>query len=137
MARDKIHFIVRRALEKDGWKITEDPLILLPEEDNISIDLGAEKLIIAEKGLEKIAVEVKSFEQPSLIYEFHRAVGTYIDYESALILSREERELFVAIPNTIYPKISNSRLMQTSLERIKMKILVVDIEKEIIVKWIK
>jgi hypothetical protein len=53
MARDKIHEAVKNALIKDGWTITDDPLILLPEEDNIAIDLGAEKLLLAEKGVEK------------------------------------------------------------------------------------
>lgn len=66
MARDKIHEIVKTALIDDGWTITDDPLILLPDEEGVAVDLGAEKLIAAEKGIEKIAVEVKSFSQPSL-----------------------------------------------------------------------
>jgi hypothetical protein len=36
----------------------------------MEIDLGAEKLICAEKGIEKIVVEVKSFLSRSLTYEF-------------------------------------------------------------------
>jgi hypothetical protein len=28
MARDKYHFQVREALEKEGWTITHDPLII-------------------------------------------------------------------------------------------------------------
>ena len=28
MARDKFHILVREALENEGWKITDDPLIV-------------------------------------------------------------------------------------------------------------
>nr|WP_084669062.1 element excision factor XisH family protein [Spirulina major] len=28
MAKDRFHFIVRNALEKEGWTITDDPLFL-------------------------------------------------------------------------------------------------------------
>lgn len=104
MARDKIHEAVKKSLIKDGWKVTDDPLVLLPNEENISIDLGAEKVLLAERGLEKIAVEVKTFDQPSLIYEFHRAIGQYIDYESALIEANEDRLLFMAVSSLIYPR---------------------------------
>ena len=61
MARDKYHNVVRRALEKDGWTITHDPLRYKIGSRKIEVDLGAEQLIGAEKGTEKIAVEIKSF----------------------------------------------------------------------------
>ena len=50
MARDLFHNIVKEALIKDGWTITDDPLTLLSrEEGGISTDMGAEKVIVAEK----------------------------------------------------------------------------------------
>ena len=137
MAKDKIHQKVRKALEKDGWTITDDPLVLLPEEDNVSIDLGAEKVITAEKGVERIAVEVKTFDQPSVIYEFHKAIGQYFDYETALIVANESRTLFLAIPGTVYPKFRESRIITGSIERAGMKLILIDIEKEEIEQWIK
>lgn len=136
MARDKIHEIVKSALINDDWAITDDPLILLPDEEGVAVDLGAEKLIAAEKGLEKIAVEVKSFDQPSLMYEFHRAIGQYFDYETALIETKETRTLYLAIPNTIYPKFLSSHLIRKSMERMKMKLIVVDITTKTIEQWI-
>ena len=60
-AKDLFHATVRKALEKDGWVITADPLVLTIGLRSVFIDLGAEKLIAAERGAEKIAVEVKSF----------------------------------------------------------------------------
>ena len=39
-AKDIIHEPVRRALENDGWTITDDPLTLEYEEFRTYIDLG-------------------------------------------------------------------------------------------------
>ncbi|MGK7918680.1 MAG: element excision factor XisH family protein [Trichodesmium sp.] len=55
-ARDYYHNTVKSALQKDGWTITHDPYRLkLARGKNLFVDLGAERLIAAEKGLEKIA----------------------------------------------------------------------------------
>ena len=49
-ARDKFHNAVKHALEKEGCQITHDPLrIKFGEEDKIQIDLGAERVLGAEK----------------------------------------------------------------------------------------
>lgn len=72
--KDIYHSLVRRALEKDGWKI-HDPLIIPAGKRKIKVDLGAEPLIAAEKNSEKIAVEVKSFLNLSLLYDFYEALG--------------------------------------------------------------
>ncbi len=66
MARDKFHQEVRQALIKDGWTITDDPLYIKVGKIPIHIDIGAEKLIGAEKEGEKIAVEIKTFGEPLL-----------------------------------------------------------------------
>ena len=43
------------------------------------MDIAAEKLICAERGNQKIAVEVKSFIKASTISEFHSALGQLIN----------------------------------------------------------
>jgi hypothetical protein len=53
--RDIYHNTVKRALERDGWTITHDPFRLDIGDKSLSADLGAERLICAEKGLRKIA----------------------------------------------------------------------------------
>ena len=59
--RDIYHDTVKRALEKDGQKITHDPFPLVVGNKRLSVDLGAERLISAEKGTDKIVIEIKSF----------------------------------------------------------------------------
>ena len=73
----------------------------------MSIDLGAQTLIAAENGQEKIAVEIKSFlPQASAISEFHTALGQYINYRFALKTEEPERTLYLAVPvvvdNTLF-----------------------------------
>ena len=60
-AKDKYHEEFKEALLKDGWKITDDPFVIKLKGTRYDIDLGAEKVIAAQKGNEKIAVEIKSF----------------------------------------------------------------------------
>ncbi|MGB3691867.1 MAG: element excision factor XisH family protein [Spirulinaceae cyanobacterium] len=64
-ARDLYRDTVITALEKDGWKITDDPLRLKVGRRAVMVDLGERKLLAAERGEQKIAVEIKSFLSPS------------------------------------------------------------------------
>ncbi|MDZ8262467.1 MAG: element excision factor XisH family protein [Nostoc sp. ChiQUE01b] len=41
------------------------------------MDLAAEKLLIAEKGTQKIAVEIKTFSGESEIADLEQAIGQY------------------------------------------------------------
>jgi len=66
------------------------------------IDLGAEKLVVAEKDGEKIAVEIKSFLGPSVISDFHVALGQFLNYRLALEAQGSARKLYLAVPEETY-----------------------------------
>lgn len=53
--------MVRTALEKEQWNVTDDPLRLDISGTKFEIDLVVEQLLAAERGKEKIAVEIKTF----------------------------------------------------------------------------
>lgn len=78
--RDIYHNTVKQALQNDGWTITHDPLPLEIGRKRLSADLGAEKLISAEKSLKKIVVEVKSFVGQSDVKDLEQALGQYVLY---------------------------------------------------------
>jgi hypothetical protein len=79
VAKDRFHQVVKTALAKDGWNVTHDPLQIKVGGVDMEIDLGAERLLAAERGDEKIAVKVKSFlASASAISEFHTALGQFI-----------------------------------------------------------
>ncbi len=50
--RDKYHYVVKDALIREGWAITHDPYVFKTD-PKLSTDLGAERLIAAERGVEK------------------------------------------------------------------------------------
>ena len=79
-ARDFYHDKVRNALIKDGWTITHDPYSMKLGSADLFVDLGAEKIIAAEKGSDKIAVEIKSFLGKSIIAQTQDAIGQFIMY---------------------------------------------------------
>jgi len=78
VAKDIYHNAVRTAIEKEGWTITDDPLTLTIGKRDLFVDLGAEKIMIAERQVQKIAVEVKSFISPSLVKDLENVLGQYI-----------------------------------------------------------
>jgi hypothetical protein len=84
MAKDAFHGAVKTALEKDSWLVTDDPLRIVIGQDFMLVDLAAERLLLAKKGSEYIAVEVKGLSQTSTINQFHSVVGQYLNYRLAL-----------------------------------------------------
>lgn len=135
-AKDIFHDTVRAALENDGWAITHEPLFLKPSQRaKIKIDLGAEKLLSAEKGTQKIAVEVKSFVGLSAISEFHTAVGQFINYRVALKKLEPERVLYLAVPTDIYQNFFTDSFVQEVIEEYQIKLLVFHIQKQEIALW--
>lgn len=97
-AKDLYHDIVKEALVKDGWTITDDPLILPAGFTNVFIDLGAERFIGAEKGSEKIAVEIKNFLGRSGLNDLENALGQFFVYLKVLEEKEPDRLLLLAIP---------------------------------------
>ncbi len=136
-ARDIFHEAVKRALLKERWQVTDDPLELEWEEVKVKIDLAAERLIAAERENEKIAVEVKSFVSPSAIGDFHTALGQFLNYRIILEVNETDRELYLAVPVEAYDSFFQTRLAQVAVRQNHVKLLVYDPVQEEILQWIK
>jgi len=136
MAKDKYHENVRQALVKDGWTITEDPYFLMVGKRRGYIDLGAERIIVAEKGLEKIAVEVKSFIGTSDLDSFEDALGQFLIYLVALEEKDVSRTLFLAVPEAFYERFFDDPFFLRLAQRFGVNMLIFNEEKNIIVQWI-
>lgn len=136
-ARDFYHEAVKQALIKEGWTITHDPLTLKSGGTAISIDLGAERLLAAQRGNEQIAVEVKSFARQSVLSEYHSALGQFINYRQVLEDEKAKRELYLAVPVEVHQTFFVLPFAQASIQRNQLKLLVFDPIEEVIVEWIK
>ncbi len=137
MAKDKFHDIVKTALKKDGWTITHDPLHLESLGFSVLIDLGAERLISASKGQEKIAVEVKGFLGESEVSQFHTALGQYLNYRDVLATEQLDYKLFLAIPADAYETTFALPFIQNSIQRYHLSLVVYNPVTEVIVTWHK
>lgn len=138
MKKDKYHQEVREALEKDGWRITHDPYYLRVGRRKGYIDLGAERAIIAaEKGDQKIAVEIKSFLGASDLDEFEDAVGQFIVYLLALEEKEPQRELFLAMPKSFYLRFFDDPFFVKLAKRYNLRLLVFDEKSKTVVQWIE
>jgi len=136
-AKDIFHDAVRNGLEKEGWTITHDPMFIQIGGVEMYIDLGAERLIAAEKDNEKIAVEIKSFATVSAIYEFHLATGQYRNYQLALLKEDPERTLYLAVPEDTYERFFTLQFIQEAIRYNELQLLVYDPQKEVITLWEK
>jgi len=137
MARDILHDNVRKALLNDGWEITHDPYRISVEEIGYEIDLGAERLIAATNGVDKILIEIKSFRGQSLTYEFHRALGQFNSYFIPLLEKEPDRTLYLAVPEEVFNSFFQKTLIWKTLMYYRVCILVFDPMENRIVKWIK
>jgi hypothetical protein len=89
----------------------------------------------AFKGPTHIFVEVKCFPGANRSQELHIAFGQYIIYREVLALARPEATLYLAVPH------SNADLtttvFQTTIRNNRVKLVMVDLQKEQITEWIE
>lgn len=137
MSKDLYHNQVRKALQNEGWQITHDPYEIRVGGVEMYIDLAGEQVIAAQKGTTKIAVEIKSFTNPSNISDFHLAHGQFLDYRYALEEEEPDRILYLAIPNKVYQTFFALKFIQQVIQRSQIKLLIYDPDQEVIVQWRK
>jgi XisH protein len=100
------------------------------------VDLGAERLLAAEKAQVKIAVEVKSFLSPSRLNDLEQALGQFILYHDLLEINEPERILFVAMPIFVRSSIIEEPIGRLLIQKGRLRILVFDPVVEEVVQWI-
>ncbi len=135
-ARDIYHEIVRTALEKSDWLITDDPLRLTIGSRAVYVDLGAERLLAAEKEGQKIAVEIKSFLSISPVTDLEDALGQYVLYQDILEEVEPERVLYLAVREEIYSDLFLDDIGRLLLTKKRLKLLVFNAMNKEINTWI-
>ncbi len=133
---DIYHDTVKHALEKDNWTITHDPFFLKIGERKLYADLGAARLISAEKGHEKIVVEIKSFIGKSDVNDLENAIGQFFLYYQILKQREPSRLLYLAVNETAFNGIFAEEIGQIVLADPMFRLIVFDEENEVITRWI-
>lgn len=135
-AKDIFHEAVKNALTKEGWLITDDPLFLKLGRDKAYVDLGAEKLLTAQKGARKIAVEVKSFVGASEMHDLQEALGQYLIYQTMLKYQEPDRKLYLAVSEEIFGQVFTRDVGALLIAEHNLAMIVFDDEAEVIIRWI-
>ena len=131
------HGAVIQVLQADGWTITHDPLLIPCGDRRLFIDLGAERLTIgAERGPERIAVEIASFVADSPVRDLQEAVGQFVVYRAVLSQVEPERLLFLGVPARVYESVLSEPLGQLVAADVRLRALVFDPHQQKVVRWI-
>lgn len=135
-ARDAYHDAVKQALVREGWAITDDPLHLKWGRKDMYVDLGASRLLAAQKEECKIAVEIKTFRGRSEMDDLEKALGQYVLYFDVLTELQPERSLYLALPIWAYESLFEEPLGQLLLKNGRLRLIVFDPNQELIEQWI-
>jgi len=131
------HAAVVDALHADGWTVTHDPLSLKVGDRDLFIDLGAGRpLIGAQRGEERIAVEIQSFLGASAIADLQQALGQYVLYRLALEEQQPDRRLYLAVPPEVYNGILAEPLGQLVQDGVKLRIMLFEPDLRQVLRWI-
>ena len=134
--KDTYHPLVKEALIREGWTITHDPYYFVDSDPTLSTDLGAERPFAAERGMERIVVEVKSFLEGSQVVELEKALGQYNIYTGLLKRYDPERTLYLAVPIHAYQNIFQRQVGQMIIEEYHVRLIIysLSVEEELIWK---
>ena len=137
-AKDLYHEACVRALEKDGWTITHDPLTIPFDGTELHIDIGAERMIGAERNGERIAVEIKSFVKPSPVQDLRDALEQYLLCGDIIAETPTDadRILYLAVREETYRVILGKPQTARVFRNHHVRLIVFDPDQEVLVQWI-
>ena len=135
--KDTYHDTVRIGLEKDGWRVIDDPLRIVAGGVGLFIDLSAEPIMTFARDDKKIAIEIKSFEIQSQITSFYEALGKYLTYRTALAMNKMDFDLYLAVPKRAFDTIFQKELVKVLVKEHKMNIVVYSDKNQSITSWKK
>ncbi len=85
---------------------------------------------------QKIVIEIKVFNSPSLITELEKTLGQFSIYLSLLKRINPERKLYLAIAETVYIDFFLKPAIKDILSDQQINYLIFDPNQEVIVQWI-
>jgi hypothetical protein len=103
---------------------------------NLYVDLAAERVLTAERGDQRIAVEIQSFLGPSDVTDLQGALGQFVLYRAIMDRTDPDRVLYLAVSRTVYQDVMSDQLGQLARETLRVPLIVFDPISQEIVQWL-
>lgn len=133
-ALDACHPHIVHALEKAGWIVSPVPFLLrLDRQHRLYIDIQARQ--VNDSSI--LVAEVKCFQDPTAeTSDLYTAIGQYLVYKGLLEERSVNIPLYLVIPTTAYAGIFR-RMGMPAVTQNHVKMMVVDLRREVIVRWLE
>ena len=140
--KDESHQIVKEALIRDGWNITDDPYVISYGERFLFVDLAASastqgQFIGAQRKDQLIAVEIKEFRGKSAVNDLEQAIGQYTLYQLLLKQVDPKRRVFLAVSDIVYDEVFSEPIGELVINQLPMDLIVIDVQAKEVKKWIR
>jgi hypothetical protein len=134
---DDCHPQVGRTLQKAEWRVSLKPFTIpIASGHVIHLDIKAEHSNNGQKQT-IIVMEVKCFPASrAATTELYMAVGQYIVYRSLLIEKNMDFPLYLVVPSHAYHTIFQ-RMGMSAIKDNRIKMIVIDLDREEIEQWIE
>lgn len=135
-ALDACHHQIVHALEKAGWTVAPKPFTLASPLNNLFADIEAHRIV---NGFEEemIVVEAKCFQdEGAYMPDLYSAIGQYLIYQDLMKQLGLNSPLYLAIPSKVYYGIFEP-LASSIVSRNEMKIIIVNLDDEVIERWLE
>jgi hypothetical protein len=127
---------VLSALQKAGWSIVHKPFVIRTNEHTVYADCMVERKENGQRE-QAIILEVKCFSNPQTdLSEFYTAVGQYQFYRAAVAANESNTPVYLAVPDIAYFRLVKDNAVKIAIEQVSMKMVVIDIVKEEVVRWV-
>ncbi|MEO8609978.1 MAG: element excision factor XisH family protein [Chloroflexota bacterium] len=135
-AFDQCHDQVARAIQKEGWQIEDEPFRLLVPPRVGFVDLRVSR---GQNGHfeQLMLIEVKCFpDEDSTTRDLYVSIGQDLVYRAMIAELDLPEVLYLAVPQPIFETIFDQSVMWVINES-KIRLVIVNLETETIVQWIR
>lgn len=134
MALDSCEPEIIRAFERAGWFVDDKPHHIALNNRDLFADL---RLRSGDNLREIVVIEVKCFNDPDDdLPEIYHATGQYLMYRLAMdTLGDQHIPLYLALPEAAYERFRFEPIFLMLFNQAGVKLVIVDLEREVIVQW--
>ena len=98
--------------------------------DHLTLSIGA------ERGNERIVVEISSFVADSPVRDLQEAIGQFVVYRVLLSQVEPDRLLFLGVSTRVSDSVLSEPLGQLVTAEVRLRLLVFDPHQQKVVRWI-